>query len=218
MSISLSFSNMLGSVVLLCAFLQISTQRMTMIRLLCQIQAFILAGGAVWQAILEHEWSPYGVGLLVLVLQGVGLPWAMRGMVRVYKTGQTLKTKLPLPLALLLGLLPVGLGVMSFLHGAAATTSPSTQPLASQAVMISVSVVLLGLWLMIIQKQKLAQISGFVVLADGLILALENIVGLGVKSVVAVMVLLGLAAGLLGLAYLEQQAVVLVSGIDGAEP
>lgn len=217
MSISLSLSNMLGSVVLLCAFLQLSTQRMTVILLLCRLQAFVLAGEAIWQAVLEHEWSLYGVGLLVLILQGVGLPWAVRGMVRDYQAGQMLKTTLPVPLVLLLGLLPVGLGVMSFLHGAVATTSPSTQPLVSQAVMISVSVVLLGLWLVIVKKQKLAQISGFVVLADGLILALENIVGPGVEGIIAVIVLLGLGAGLIGLVYLEQQA-VLASGIDGAEP
>lgn len=220
MNLTLSLVTILGGVVLLCAFLQIPARRIAMMLLLCRLMAFALAGEAVLQAVSGPQWSLYGVAVLVLLLQGIGLNRVGRDIARHYASGHEGGLVIPPNLALLIGLLPVCLAVMSFLPEVRAVMSPVIKPLppAFEAVMIAFAVVLLGLWLIIVKKQVLARTLGFVVLADGLTLVIENLTGLGGAGLIAVIVLLGLGGMLIGLVYgAKRQAEMESSRMDETE-
>lgn len=196
MNLTLSAVNILGAVILLCAFLQLSQRRLITMLKLNQIAALALSAGAFWQGFAQQAWPLYGVGALVLVVQAVALPRMLRQMVRLFGMPVQIEGALPVLWAMLVGLLPVILAALAVLP-----VIKTSLPPISGNVGVALGVLLLGLWLVVVHGQALAQIIGFIMLGDGLVFGLINAPGVAWVVDVAVMALLGIEAGLILLAY-----------------
>lgn len=196
MSLTLSVGTMLGAVVLLCAFLQISQLRFVSMLRLSQIEAWALGAAAFWQGFVQHAWSLYGVGVLVLAVQIVVLPRLFRRGMVFFNTRMEVQNSLPTIWPMLGGLLPVLLAVLAVAPSPKTALSPM-----SEGVSMALSIMLLGLWAMVVHRQPLAQIIGFITLENGLILGLINAPKLGWAMDVAVLALLGMLACLICVSY-----------------
>lgn len=196
MSLTLSVGTMLGAVVLLCAFLQISQLRFVSMLRLSQIEAWALGAAAFWQGFVQHAWSLYGVGVLVLAVQIVVLPRLFRRGMVFFNTRMEVQNSLPTIWPMLGGLLPVLLAVLAVAPSPKTVLSPM-----SEGVSMALSIMLLGLWAMVVHRQPLAQIIGFITLENGLILGLINAPKLGWAMDVAVLALLGMLACLICVSY-----------------
>ena len=196
MSLTSSVVTMLGAVVLLCAFLQISRRRLVAMLKLNQIASLALGGAALWQGFAQQAWSFYALGVLILVVQAVALPRVLRRMMSLFHVSTEAGHALPVAWSLLVGLLPVILAGLA--------TVPATNlslPSASGGVAIALAILLLGVWLMVVHVQPFGQIIGFITLENGLVLGLINVHGLGWAVDIAMVTLLGMQACLILLAY-----------------
>lgn len=201
MNFTFSVGNMLGAVILLCAFCHLTQRRLPAMLKLNQIAALALGASALWQGFVEHAWPLYGVSILVLAVQMLVLPRALGWMIRFLDPRIDAGKALPAAWAMLVGLLPVILAALAVLPVAKEPLPP-----ISGSVAMALGILLLGLWLMVVNSRPLAQIIGFITLANGLILGLINAPGLGWMVDVAVMAILGMEACLILLAYWRYRA------------
>lgn len=195
MSLAVSIADLLGGVVLLCAFLQISRRRLTAMITLSQLSALALTCIALWRGVIWHEWALCGVSLLVMGAQVIILPGLLRRLIGQFNLPLAVGGTLPVIWAILIGLVPIGLAIMSLLPLPEADTLAPAWPLGGEAV--AFAVLLLGVWLIIIQTRLLAGVIGFITFENGLILALLNAPGLAVVTLIATAALIGLVVGLL---------------------
>lgn len=189
MTFTLSMAAVLGAVVLLCAFLQISRRRIMALLTLSRISALALGAASLCRGLALHEVPLFGVVLLILVAQLFVLPRLIRRLMRDFNTEPDVKQTVQPTGAMMIGVLPVGLAVAAMAPMAHTPLSPEAGVMA-----IALAVLLLGLWLMIIQSQFPAQIIGLITLENGLVLGLINIKGLAWAADIAVITLLGLVA------------------------
>lgn len=191
MMLAMSVADLLGGFILLCAFLQISRRRLTAMITLSQLSSLALTCVALWQGMIRNEWLLFGVGLLIFGVQVIILPVLMRRLINRFSLPLIVHGTLPVTLAMLIGLVPIGLAITSFLP----LSKTLVWPLGGEAV--AFSVLLLGVWLVITKTPLLAWVIGFITLANGLVLAFLDVPGLGLVTLIAAVVLNGLAACLL---------------------
>lgn len=201
---------LLGGIVLLCAFLQISQRRLTAMLMLSQISALALGLLAFWQGWHQHIGWFYVLAVLILAAQCVAFPWVIRRISTRFQNSLETSTILPLIWSLAIGLLPVALAVMGL-----SPLAKTPWPADYGALALAFSVTLLGIWLIVIQRQYLPQMIGFVTFENGLVLALISMPGLGWGVDIALVVLLGLATGLILLGMWRSYA-ALQTKVDGA--
>ena len=212
MILSLPLTSALAACVLLCAFLQISSQRIMTLLTLSRISALALAAAIFWQGLTWRCWPLGGMALLILASQVLALPYLFRRLIRHFDLSTELARKLPASWVMLIGLVPVGLAVMALMPMAKSPLPEEMGVLAR-----GLSVFLLGMWLMIIESRLLAQLIGFVTLENGLVLGLINLMGQDWVADAAVMVLLLLVACLVLLGVWRQLA-LRQAETDGRKP
>lgn len=196
MSLTLPAFNMLGAVILLCAFLQISPLRFRTMLKLNQIEALALGAAALWQGFVQHAWPLYGMVVLIWAFQALALPHVLRRMMVLLKTPMETGKMLQPACSMLVGLLPVVLSALAVLQVTKAPLPPTSENMA-----MAFGILLLGLWLMVVHSQPLAQIIGFMTLENGVILGLINASELGWTVDVAVAALLSMEICLIFLVY-----------------
>lgn len=173
MSVDFSLAHLMGGIILLCGFLQLSQRRLAAMISLYQLAALVLAAAAFWQGYAQHEVNLYLTGLITLVIKAVALPMGLREIVRRFNVKRAVETALPMTLSMLLGLALIGIAVLVVLPSTVNAISLTREDLA-----IALSVVLLGLLLMIVRRNALAQIIGFLSMENGLVLAAIGMPGM----------------------------------------
>ncbi len=173
MSLTFSLAHFMGGIILLCAFLQLSQRRLAAMITLYQTEALVLSAAAFWQGYAQGELNLYLTGLITFTLKAVLLPWGLREIVRRFNMVRAVETALPMAMAMILGLALIGVAVLVVLPVTMGTLSLTREDLA-----IALSVVLLGLLLMILRRNALAQIIGFLSMENGLVLAAIGMPGM----------------------------------------
>ncbi|WP_298216997.1 hydrogenase-4 component E [Acidocella sp.] len=173
MSLTFSLAHLLGGVILLCGFLQLSQRRLAAMITLYQTEALVLAAAAFWQGYAQGAVDLYFTGLITLALKGVLLPWGLREIVLRFNMVRAVETALPMALSMILGLALIGIAVLVVLP-----TTASALSLTREDAAIALSVVLLGLLLMIVRRNALAQLIGFLSMENGLVLAAIGMPGM----------------------------------------
>ena len=173
MSLTFSLAHLMGGIILLCAFLQLSQRRLAAMITLYQTEALVLSAAAFWQGYAQGELNLYLTGLITFTLKAVLLPWGLREIVRRFNMVRAVETALPMAMAMILGLALIGVAVLVLLPVTMGTLSLTREDLA-----IALSVVLLGLLLMILRRNALAQIIGFLSMENGLVLAAIGMPGM----------------------------------------
>ena len=166
MSLTFSLAHLMGGIILLCAFLQLSQRRLAAMITLYQVEALVLAAAAFWQGFAQHELNLYLTGLITFALKAMLLPWGLRQIMLRFNMVRAVETALPMAVTMLLGLALIGIAVLVVLPVTMDAISLTREDLA-----IALSVVLLGLLLMILRRNALAQIIGFLSMENGLVLA-----------------------------------------------
>lgn len=205
---ALSLTNMLGAVVLFCAFLQIAQRRFSALLKLSQLAAVALGLMAIGEGYSQHKWPLYAAGGLILIGQVVLWPLIIRRMCRAR---EEVTQVVPRVGATLVGLLPICVAMTGVLP---VTATPFLQQAGLMA--MAFAVILLGVWLMIIQNQPLAQISGFLALENGLVMALINTPNLGWAADIGIFALLVIAVSVALIGGWRYQ-ILAAAPVDGAE-
>ena len=215
MSLTFSLAHLMGGIILLCAFLQLSQRRLAAMITLYQAEALVLAAAAFWQGFAQHELNLYLTGLITLVIKAVLLPWGLREIVLRFNMVRAVETALPMAVSMILGLALIGIAVLVVLPVTMNAISLTREDLA-----IALSVVLLGLLLMIVRRNALAQIIGFLSMENGLVLAAIGMPGMPfvAEFSVALLVLLAfLVVGVFLLRIREHFDTLDISGLEEIE-
>lgn len=167
--LSLSLSHSCAALVLLCAFLQIAQRRLSSMLKLSQIVALALGILIFWQAFVQKELFLFGVGFLFMLLQAWALPQALSRIIVKFDVNLKTQRTIPVVWSMLIGLLSVCVAVLL-----CESKLKMPVPLTEGIMAISFAVILLGVWLVIIQTQLIAQIIGVLTVENGLVLALVN--------------------------------------------
>ncbi|MBU6448792.1 MAG: hydrogenase-4 component E [Rhodospirillales bacterium] len=215
MSLTFSLAHLMGGIILLCAFLQLSQRRLAAMVTLYQLEALVLAAAAFWQGYAQHEINLYLTGLITFALKAMLLPWGLREIVQRFNMVRAVETALPMAAAMILGLALIGIAVLVVLPVTMHAISLTREDLA-----IALSVVLLGLLLMIVRRNALAQIIGFLSMENGLVLAAIGMPGMPfvAEFSVALLVLLAfLVVGVFLLRIREHFDTLDISGLEDIE-
>ncbi len=215
MSLNFSLAHLLGGIILLCAFLQLSQRRLAAMITLYQLEALVLSAAAFWQGFAQTELNLYLTGLITLVIKAILLPWALREIVLRFNMARAVEIALPMAVSMVLGLALIGIAVLVVLP-----TTMSSVSLTREDLAIALSVVLLGLLLMIVRRNALAQIIGFLSTENGLVLAAIGMPGMPfvAEFSVALLVLLAfLVVGVFLLRIREHFDTLDLSGLEEIE-
>ncbi|MDE1895956.1 MAG: hydrogenase-4 component E [Rhodospirillales bacterium] len=215
MSLTFSLAHLLGGIILLCAFLQLSQRRLAAMITLYQTEALVLAAAAFWQGYAQAEFNLYLTGIITFALKAVLLPWGLRQIMLRFNMLRAVETALPMAVSMILGLALIGIAVLVVLPVTMNAISLTREDLA-----IALSVVLLGLLLMILRRNALAQIIGFLSMENGLVLAAIGMPGMPfvAEFSVALLVLLAfLVVGVFLLRIREHFDTLDLSGLEEIE-
>ncbi|MGE4480470.1 hydrogenase-4 component E [Acidocella sp.] len=215
MTLTFSLAHLLGGIILLCAFLQLSQRRLAAMVTLYQAEALVLSAAAFWQGYAQHEMALYLTGLITLALKAVVLPMGLREIVLRFNMVRAVETAMPMALSMILGLGLIGVAVLVTLP-----TTESSLSLTREDIAIALSVVLLGLLLMTVRRNALAQIIGFLSMENGLVLAAIGMPGMPfvAEFSVALLVLLAfLVVGVFLLRIREHFDTLDLSGLEEIE-
>ena len=156
----------LAALVLLSSFILLSQSRLT-----ASIHSFAVQGALIalitgFVAAVNETWHLYISALLTLSLKTLLIPWMLHRQVRQLNMERQIDNILH-PALLMLG----GIVLVIFSYWAALPIERLDVAETRNIVAISLSVVLLGLWMMIVRRQVVAQVLGFMSMENGLFLA-----------------------------------------------
>jgi hydrogenase-4 component E len=127
-----------------------------------------------WQAYVQAADHLYVPAAIALVLKGIIIPVALRRVVIKLDIHRSIENVAGVGPTMLLGMGLVGLSMVVMLKA----TSPAVDPLAREDLALALSVVLLGLLMMVMRRNAVSQIVGFMSLENGLILAATGAKGM----------------------------------------
>lgn len=208
MTFSTNLGEMLAAVLLLCAFLQISQLRLRGMVMLGRIGSVAVAGVAVGQGVAGRDSVFYGLALLIMVVQVLALPWLLMRKAKPPTLSGPLRRAVSTPLSLIIGLLPVGLAVLALSSIGQAQEAPHIGVAETGILVMALSVIVLGVWLVVIYRPRFAQMVGVMTLENGLILALLTMQGMGWVALIAVAALQMAGASLIWLGGLSPEVPV----------
>lgn len=154
-----------GGMVLV-SFLLMYQDRMSGLLNAFAVHALVLALAVAWQAFLQDAPHLYVTALLALVFKGIVIPVALRRIVERLDVHRGIETVVSVGPTMLFGIGLVALSIVVMLP-----VTATTDPLAREDLAFALSVVLLGLLMMVVRRNAVSQVVGFMSLENGLILA-----------------------------------------------
>jgi hydrogenase-4 component E len=127
-----------------------------------------------WQAYIQKAEHLYVPAAIALGLKAFIIPLALRRVVISLGIHRAIETVAGVGLTMLAGIGLVGLSMVVMLKA----TSASVDPLAREDLAFALSVVLLGLLMMVMRRNAVSQIVGFMSMENGLILAATGAKGM----------------------------------------
>jgi len=191
MNFTYSLAHLMGGIILLCGFSQVSQRRLAAMITLYQLQALVLSAAAFWQGYAQHEVNLYLTGLIT---KAILLPIGLREIVLRFNLSRAVETAMPMGLSMILGVGLIGISVLVVLPSTMSAVSLTREDLA-----IALSVVLLGLLVMTTRRNALAQIIGFLSTENGLVLAAIGMPGMPFVAEFSVALLVLLAFLVVGI-------------------
>jgi hydrogenase-4 component E len=215
MNLIYPLAHFMGGIMLLCAFLFLSQRRLAAMISLYQLQALTLAAAAFWQGYAQSAPELYLTGLITLAIKAILLPIGLRRIVQRFNLIRAVETVMPTGLSMALGVALIGVAVLVALPITVRAVSLTREDLA-----IALSIVLLGLLVMTVRRNAIAQVIGFLSMENGLVLAAIGMPGMPfvAELSVALLVLLAfLVTGVFLLRIREHFDTLDLSGIEEIE-
>jgi hydrogenase-4 component E len=167
-------AHMLAGGLVLVSFLLLYQDRMFALLNVFALHAVVLSASVAWQAYIQDAHHLYVPAAIALVLKAIIIPVALRRVVIKLGIHRTIEQVAGVGPTMLAGMGLVGLSMVVMLKA----TSPSVDALAREDLAFALSVVLLGLLMMVMRRNAVSQIVGFMSLENGLILAATGAKGM----------------------------------------
>lgn len=157
----------------LVSFLLLYQDRMSGLINAFAVHAVVLALAVSWQAFLQGAPHLYVTALLALAFKGIVIPTALRRIVERLDLHRGIEQVVGVGSTMLAGIGLVALSIVVMLP-----VTATTDPLAREDLAFALSVVLLGLLMMVVRRNAVSQVVGFMSLENGLILAAAGAKGM----------------------------------------
>ena len=167
-------AHMLAGGLVLVSFMLLYQDRMFALLNVFALHAVILSGSVAWQALIQDARHLYVPAVIALLLKAVIIPLALRRLVVQLGIHRDLETVVGIGPTMLAGIGLVGLSMVVMLKA----TGPSVDALAREDLAFALAVVLLGLLMMVVRRNAVSQIVGFMSMENGLILAATGAKGM----------------------------------------
>ncbi|HEY7552609.1 MAG TPA: hydrogenase-4 component E [Hyphomicrobiaceae bacterium] len=167
-------AHMLAGGLVLVSFLLLYQDRMFALLNVFALHAVVLSASVAWQAYIQEAEHLYVPAAIALVLKAVIIPVALRRVVIKLGIHRSIENVVGVGPTMLAGMGLVGLSMVVMLKA----TSPSVDALAREDLAFALAVVLLGLLLMVMRRNAVSQIVGFMSLENGMILAATGAKGM----------------------------------------
>src|SRR5215510_12010093 len=167
-------AHMLAGGLVLVSFMLLYQDRMFALLNVFALHAVVLAGSVAWQAYIQAAVHLYVPAAIALGLKAIIIPLALRHVVIQLGIHRSIETVVGIGPTMLVGMGLVGLSMVVMLKA----TGTSVDPLAREDLAFALSVVLLGLLMMVVRRNAVSQIVGFMSMENGLILAATGAKGM----------------------------------------
>jgi hydrogenase-4 component E len=159
-------SHLLAGAMLVTSFALLYQQRIAAVLNAFAAQSIALALAVAWAAWSDNRPDLFITALIALTLKGIIIPLALRRTVERLGIHREVEKVVGVGVALLVGLALTGLAQALVIKVAAGTASHAREALA-----MALAIVLLGFLMMIVRRNAVTQIVGFMSMENGLILA-----------------------------------------------
>jgi hydrogenase-4 component E len=167
-------AHMLAGGLVLVSFMLLYQDRMFALLNVFALHAVVLSASVAWQAYIQGAQHLYVPAAIALVLKAIIIPVALRRVVIRLGIHRTIETVVGIGPTMLAGMGLVGLSMVVMLKA----TGSSVDALAREDLALALSVVLLGLLMMVMRRNAVSQIVGFMSMENGLILAATGAKGM----------------------------------------
>jgi hydrogenase-4 component E len=167
-------AHMLAGGLVLVSFLLLYQDRMFALLNVFAVHAVVLSGSVAWQAYIQSAGHLYVPAAIALLLKAVIIPVSLRQIVIQLGIHRSIETVVGIGPTMLAGIGLVALSMVVMLKA----TGSSIDPLAREDLAFALSVVLLGLLMMVVRRNAVSQIVGFMSMENGLILAATGAKGM----------------------------------------
>ena len=159
-------SHLLAGLMLVTSFALLYQERIAAVLNAFAAQSIILALAVAWAAWSDNRPDLFITALIALTLKGIIIPLALRRTVERLGIHREVEKVVGVGVALVVGLALTGLAQALVVKVATGTASYAREPLA-----LALAVVLLGFLMMIVRRNAVTQVVGFMSMENGLILA-----------------------------------------------
>ena len=173
-SFPLDVAHLLAGGMVLVSFMLLYQDRMFALLNIFALHALMLSGSVAWQAYIQDARHLYVPALIALTLKAIIIPVALRRVVIKLGIHRTIETVVGVGPTMLAGIGLVGLSMVVMLKA----TGASVDPLSREDLAFALSVVLLGMLMMVVRRNAVSQIVGFMSMENGLILAATGAKGM----------------------------------------
>jgi len=167
-------AHMLAGGLVLISFLLLYQDRMFALLNVFAVHAVVLSGSVAWQAYIQNAGHLYVPAAIALLLKAIIIPVSLRQIVIQLGIHRSIETVVGIGPTMLAGIGLVALSMVVMLKA----TGSSIDPLAREDLAFALSVVLLGLLMMVVRRNAVSQIVGFMSMENGLILAATGAKGM----------------------------------------
>ena len=171
---SFDVAHMLAGGLVLVSFVLLYQDRMFALLNVFAVHAMLLSGSVAWQAYIQNAGHLYVPAVLALLLKAIIIPVSLRRIVIQLGIHRSIETVVGIGPTMLAGIGLVALSMVVMLKA----TGVSVDPLAREDLAFALSVVLLGLLMMVVRRNAVSQIVGFMSMENGLILAAAGAKGM----------------------------------------
>ena len=159
-------SHLLAGAMLVTSFALLYQQRIAAVLNAFAVQSVTLALAVAWAAWSDNRPDLFITAFIALVLKGIIIPVALHRTVARLGIHREVEKVVGVGAALLVGLALTGLAQALVVKVASATAGHAREELA-----LALSIVLLGFLMMIVRRNAVTQVVGFMSMENGLILA-----------------------------------------------
>jgi hydrogenase-4 component E len=159
-------SHLLAGAMLVTSFALLYQERITAVLNAFAAQSVLLALAVAWAAWSDNRPDLFITAAIALTLKGIIIPLALRRTVERLGIHREVEKVVGVGVALMVGLALTGFAQALVVKVAAGTASHAREALA-----LALAIVLLGFLMMIVRRNAVTQVVGFMSMENGLILA-----------------------------------------------
>ena len=171
--LSFDVSHALAGMLVLISFMLLYQTRLYALISVYSTQAFVLSLSVAWQAFVQDATHLYITAAIAFLFKAVAVPFALHRLVVGLGIDRDVENVVGIGPTMLAGLALVALSVVVMLRIASEADSLAREDLA-----FALSVVLLGMLMMVVRRNAVSMVVGFMSLENGLILAAAGAKGM----------------------------------------